>query len=139
MIVIFSLARLACRSNLPSQSMFGTAFLRRYGTMSSSWHCARQNCPLGNWWRRSRIKSYFVSESSVYRVLNAHDLITSPAFTRIKAGSEIKDKTMAINQLWQTDFTQLQSAWFGLVLPQRDPRRFQRLLHIMEALHKHTG
>lgn len=47
---------------------------------------------------------YFVSESTVYRVLKAHDLITSPAFIVIKASSEIKDKTTAINQLWQTDF-----------------------------------
>ena len=30
-------------------------------------------------------ESYFVSEASVYRVLKAHDLITSPAFIVIKA------------------------------------------------------
>jgi putative transposase len=42
---------------------------------------------------------YFVSESTVYRVLKAHDLITSPAFIVIKAASEFKDKTTAINQL----------------------------------------
>jgi putative transposase len=45
-------------------------------------------------------ESYFVSEASVYRVLKAHDLITSPAFIVIKAASEFKDKTTAINQLW---------------------------------------
>lgn len=44
-------------------------------------------------------ESYFVSEASVYRVLKAHDLITSPAFVVIKAASEFKDKTTAINQL----------------------------------------
>ncbi len=48
---------------------------------------------------------YFVSESSVYRLLKAMDLITSPAFIVIKAANEFKDKTTAINQLWQTDFT----------------------------------
>ena len=37
-------------------------------------------------------ESYFVSETSVYRVLKAHDLITSPAFIVIKAVSEFKDK-----------------------------------------------
>ncbi len=52
-------------------------------------------------------ESYFVSEASVYRVLKAHDLITSPAFIVIKAASEFQDKTTAINQLWQTDFTYL--------------------------------
>jgi putative transposase len=50
---------------------------------------------------------YFVSESSVYRLLKAHDLITSPAFIVIKAADEFKDKTTAPNQLWQTDFTYL--------------------------------
>lgn len=30
-------------------------------------------------------KGYFVSEASVYRLLKAHDLITSPAFVVIKA------------------------------------------------------
>ena len=44
-------------------------------------------------------KSYFVSEASVYRLLKAHDLITSPAFIVIKAANEFKDKTTAINQM----------------------------------------
>ena len=47
--------------------------------------------------------SYYVSESSVYRLLKAHDLIGSPAFIVIKAADEFKDKTTAPNQLWQTD------------------------------------
>ena len=50
-------------------------------------------------------RKYFVSEASVYRLLKAHDLITSPAYVVIKAADEFKDKTTAINQLWQTDFT----------------------------------
>src|SRR5271163_4052455 len=48
-------------------------------------------------------QKYFVSEASVYRLLKAHDLITSPASVVIKAANEFKDKTTAINQLWQTD------------------------------------
>ena len=47
-------------------------------------------------------KGYFVSEASVYRLLKAHDLITSPAFVVIKAADEFHDKTTAPNQLWQT-------------------------------------
>ena len=43
---------------------------------------------------------YFVSESTIYRTLKVHDLITSPAFFVIKAPNEFKDKTTAINQLW---------------------------------------
>ena len=58
-------------------------------------------------------ESYFVSEASVYRVLKAHDLITSPAFIVIKAASEFTDKTTAINQLWQTDFTYLKIIGWG--------------------------
>lgn len=38
-------------------------------------------------------KRYFVSEASVYRLLKAHDLITSPAFIVVKAADEFKDKT----------------------------------------------
>jgi transposase InsO family protein len=56
---------------------------------------------------------YFVSESSVYRLLKAHDLITSPAFIVIKAADEFKDKTTAPNQLWQTDFTYLKVIGWG--------------------------
>ena len=36
---------------------------------------------------------YFVSEASVYRLLKAHDLITSPAYIVIKAAEEFRDKT----------------------------------------------
>jgi len=57
--------------------------------------------------------SYYVSESSVYRLLKLHDLITSPAFIVIKAGDEFKDKTTAPNQLWQTDFTYLKVIGWG--------------------------
>jgi len=58
-------------------------------------------------------QSYFVSEASVYRLLKTHDLITSPAFVVIKADNEFKDKTTAINQMWQTDFTYLKVIGWG--------------------------
>ena len=56
---------------------------------------------------------YFVSEASVYRLLKAHDLITSPTFVVIKAANEFKDKTIAPNQMWQTDFTYLKVIGWG--------------------------
>jgi transposase InsO family protein len=58
-------------------------------------------------------KRYFFSESSVYRLLKAHDLITSPAFIVMKAADEFKDKTTAPNQLWQTDFTYFKIIGWG--------------------------
>ena len=58
-------------------------------------------------------QAYFVSESSVYRLLKAHDLITSPAFVVVKAADAFKDQTTAPNQLWQTDFTYLKVTGWG--------------------------
>ena len=58
-------------------------------------------------------QKYFVSEASVYRLLKAHDLITSPAYIVIKAADEFRDKTTAPNQLWQTDFTYLKIVGWG--------------------------
>ena len=61
-------------------------------------------------------KGYFISEASVYRLLKANDLITSPAFVVIKAADEFHDKTTAPNQLWQTDFTYLKViGWAGSI------------------------
>ena len=58
-------------------------------------------------------KRNFVSEASVYRLLKAHDLITSPAFIVVKAADEFWDKTTATNQLWQTDFTYFKIIGWG--------------------------
>lgn len=48
---------------------------------------------------------WFISESSVYRILKAHGLITSPAYILLAAADEFKDKTVRVNEMWQTDFT----------------------------------
>lgn len=58
-------------------------------------------------------KQYFVSEASVYRLLKSHDLIASPVYIVMKAADEFRDKTTAINQLWQTDFTYLKIIGWG--------------------------
>ena len=58
-------------------------------------------------------KQYFVSESSVYRILKAEDLITAPAHIVMKAANEFKDKTTRPNELWQTDFTYLKVLGWG--------------------------
>ena len=58
-------------------------------------------------------RRYFVSEASVYRLLKAHDLITSPAYTVIKAADEFRDKTSRPNEMWQTDFTYFKIIGWG--------------------------
>jgi putative transposase len=58
-------------------------------------------------------KGYFVSEASVYRLLKAHDLITSPDFVVIKATNEFEDKTTRPNEVWQTDFTYFKIIGWG--------------------------
>ena len=83
-------------------------------------------------------QKYFVSEASVYRLLKAHDLITSPAYVVIKAANEFKDKTTAINQLWQTDFTYLKDHWLGMVLSLNRARRLLALHRGLEAVCHHV-
>ena len=58
-------------------------------------------------------KRYFGSESSAYRILKKADLITAPDYMVIKAAEEFKDKTRAINQMWQTDFTYFKIIGWG--------------------------
>jgi transposase InsO family protein len=50
-------------------------------------------------------EGYFISESSVYRILKAYDLITSPVYIVLSAADKFKHPTRKINELWQTDFT----------------------------------
>jgi transposase len=66
----------------------------------------------------------FVSKASVYRLLKARGLVTSPAFIVMKAADKFANPTTAINQLWQTDFTYLKVTGWLLALHRR-----------MEALH----
>ena len=58
-------------------------------------------------------KHYVVSESSVYRILKAADLIAAPSHVTIKAASEFHDKTVRINEMWQTDFTYFKIICWG--------------------------
>jgi len=58
-------------------------------------------------------RRYFVSEATVYRLLKAHDLITSPAYVVVKASSEFHTKTTRPNEMWQTDFTYFKIIGWG--------------------------
>jgi transposase InsO family protein len=72
-------------------------------------------------------KAQFISEASVYRLLKARGLLTSPAYIVMKAADEFHEKTTAPNQLWQTDFTYLKVigwGWFYLSTVLDDFSRF---------------
>jgi transposase InsO family protein len=57
--------------------------------------------------------SYFVSESSVYRLLKAQDLITSPAYILMQASDKFCQPTLRVNEMWQTDFTYFKIIGWG--------------------------
>jgi putative transposase len=64
-------------------------------------------------WYITDREGYYISESSVYRILKAFDLIASPAFTVISAAEKFAHPTMRVHQLWQTDFTYFKIIGWG--------------------------
>ena len=64
-------------------------------------------------WHITDQHEYFISESSVYRLLKQYDLITSPAYILLQAGDKFHTPTRRINELWQTDFTYFKLVGWG--------------------------
>jgi transposase InsO family protein len=58
-------------------------------------------------------REWFISESSVYRILKSRDLITSPTHIVMKAADRFKDPPARVNELWQTDFSYLKVVHWG--------------------------
>ena len=58
-------------------------------------------------------QAYFVSESTVYRLLKAQDLITSPAYILMQASDKFQHPSKRVNELWQTDFTYFKIIGWG--------------------------
>ncbi len=58
-------------------------------------------------------QAYFVSESTVYRLLKALDLITSPAYILMQASDKFQSPTIRVNEMWQTDFTYFKVVGWG--------------------------
>ena len=56
-------------------------------------------------WQFTDNQEYFISESSVYRILKGFDLVQSPAFLMVTANDKFENPTTEVNELWQTDFT----------------------------------
>ena len=71
--------------------------------------------------------AYFVSESSVYRILKGYDLIESPTFEVVTAKDKFDNPTKRVNEMWQTDFTQflvIDWGWYYLSTVLDDHSRY---------------
>ena len=64
-------------------------------------------------WTVTDKHGYFISESSVYRLLKRYDLITRPAYILLQAGDTFQHPTRRVNELWQTDFTYFRIVAWG--------------------------
>ena len=64
-------------------------------------------------WHLTDTHEYFISESSVYRILKAHDLVTSPQFVVMSAADAFQHPTRYVHELWQTDFTYFRVVGWG--------------------------
>jgi len=64
-------------------------------------------------WHITDTYEYYISESSVYRILKSHDLITSPAYILISASDHFQNPTKEVHELWQTDFSYFRIVGWG--------------------------
>ena len=64
-------------------------------------------------WHITDTEHYYISESSVYRILKSFDLISSPNFILLSASDKFQNPTRQINELWQTDFTYFKVIGWG--------------------------
>ncbi|MFC2138691.1 IS3 family transposase [Bacteroidota bacterium] len=70
---------------------------------------------------------WFISESSVYRILKSRGLITSPAYIVMAAADEFKNKPTYVHQQWQIDFTYFKIigwGWYYLATVMDDYSRY---------------
>ncbi len=64
-------------------------------------------------WHITDTEGYFISESTVYRILKAYDLVTSPAYTVLSAAETFAHPTRRVHELWQPDFTYFKIVGWG--------------------------
>lgn len=64
-------------------------------------------------WFITDTQEYFISESSVYRILKAYDLVTSPAYIVMSARDKFRHPTKQVHELWQTDFSYFRIVGWG--------------------------
>ncbi len=58
-------------------------------------------------------QGYFISESSVYRILNAYDLVPSPSYIVMAAADRFHNSIRGVHELWPTDFTYFKIIGWG--------------------------
>lgn len=58
-------------------------------------------------------QGYFISESSVYRILKSYDFVPSPSYIVMAAADRFHNPTTRVNELWQTDFTYFKIIGWG--------------------------
>jgi hypothetical protein len=51
-------------------------------------------------WQITDTEGYFISESSVYRILKGFDLVSSPVFQMVSAKDKYKKPSRWVNELW---------------------------------------
>ena len=78
---------------------------------------------------------YFVSEASVYRLLKAHDLITSPAFIGDEGRRRVQGQDDGAGPALADRLHLPEGDWLGLVLLVDRARRLLPLHRCLEALH----
>lgn len=64
-------------------------------------------------WHITDTHNYYISESSVYRILKERGLITAPTHIVMSASDEYHRKTHRVNEMWQTDFTYFKIIGWG--------------------------
>lgn len=64
-------------------------------------------------WYITDTRGYYISESSIHRILKANNLISSPAYTVLSAADAFEQPTKRVNELWQIDFTYLKVVHWG--------------------------
>ena len=105
------------RPKRTSKKTMGTAYLKnkRFGSKIALEHTELSSRELAH--KITDEQSVFISESSVYRILKAMDLIRLQIIFYFQQPNEFKDKTEFVHQMWQTDFTLFQSypGWAGTI------------------------
>lgn len=64
-------------------------------------------------WRITDREGWFISESSVYRILKAFDLVTNPHRIVLSAADQFAQPTRRVHEMWQTDFTYMKIKGWG--------------------------